>query len=66
MTRWEYDTIKVLPGGFLGGKVDEDELRALLNQRGAQGWELVNTFDTSYAQGTSREIILVLKRQLPG
>jgi hypothetical protein len=60
---WEYHTLKVLPGGFFGGKVDEDELLASLNRMGAAGWELVSAFDTSYGQGTSREILLILKRQ---
>lgn len=59
---WEYQTLKVLPGGFFGGKVDEDELLAALNRMGSEGWELVSVFDTSYGQGRSREIVLILKR----
>jgi hypothetical protein len=62
MTRWEYFTVKLKPGGFFGGKVDTDEMHATLNSFGAEGWELVSAFDTSYAQGTSREIVLIFKR----
>ena len=55
--------MKLQPGGFFGGKVDIDELQAALNSYGQEGWELVSAFDTSYAEGASREVILILKRQ---
>ncbi|GIP49397.1 hypothetical protein J53TS2_29880 [Paenibacillus sp. J53TS2] len=62
MNKWEYKTIKVKPGGFMGGKVDETEFERELNQFGQYGWEVVSCFDTSYGQGTSREVIVVFKR----
>jgi hypothetical protein len=62
MTRWEYETVKLEPGGFFGGKVDVDELRATLRDLGRKGWELVSAFDTNFGQGTTRELILILKR----
>lgn len=64
ITRWEYFTLKLLPGGWFGGKMDQDEMQASLNQFGAQGWELVSCFDTSAGQGASREVIFVFKRPL--
>lgn len=62
--RWEYETLKVHPGGLLGGKIDVEDLAEVLNSRGRDGWELVSAFDTNYGNGASREVILVLKRPL--
>ncbi|MEW4369570.1 DUF4177 domain-containing protein [Paenibacillus kandeliae] len=62
MSQWEYKTIKLEPGGFLGGKVDMDELQGTLNDLGFDGWELVSSFDTTISQGSSREVILIFKR----
>lgn len=62
MTKWEYKTIKVMTGGFMGGKLDESELEHELNHYGQDGWEVVSCFDTSYGQGTTREVIVVFKR----
>lgn len=63
MVQWEYRTVKYQTGGFLGGKVNEEELDELLNKHGYEGWELVSSFDTSQSQGQSRDIIMVFKRQ---
>lgn len=62
MSQWEYKTVKLETGGFLGGKVNEYELQSTLNDLGFEGWELVSSFDTSMSQGSSREIILIFKR----
>ncbi|RHW43329.1 DUF4177 domain-containing protein [Neobacillus notoginsengisoli] len=64
MDKWEYKTIKFKPGGFLGGKIDEEELETDFNKYGQEGWELVSCFDTSFGQGTSREVIAVMKRKI--
>ncbi|SDE92658.1 protein of unknown function [Fontibacillus panacisegetis] len=64
MTRWEYKTIKIKTGGFMGGKVDEIDFQDELNHYGRDGWEVVSCFDTSYGQGTSREVIVVFKRAI--
>ncbi len=63
MERWQYRTIKYRTGGFLGGKVDEEEFEELLNSHGNDGWELVSCFDTSMSQGQSKDIIIVFKRK---
>ena len=63
MLRWEYEALRVEPGGILGERMDLDELRALLNQKGAHGWELVSAFDTNYGEGATREVVLLLKRK---
>ncbi|GGJ07550.1 DUF4177 domain-containing protein [Paenibacillus hunanensis] len=62
MIQWEYKTVKLAAGGFLGGKVDDDHLQETLNALGFEGWELVSSFDTTMSQGSSREIILIFKR----
>ncbi|WP_127567697.1 DUF4177 domain-containing protein [Paenibacillus xylaniclasticus] len=63
MEQWEYKTIKLKTGGFLGGKVNEELLEQELNNYGFEGWELVSCFDTSSYQGQSREVIIVFKRR---
>lgn len=63
MEQWEYKTIKFKTGGFLGGKIDTEELDYELNTYGSEGWELVSSFDTSKNQGESRDIIVIFKRR---
>lgn len=63
---WEYLTEKCSTRGFLGGKVDIEELRASLNHLGQFGWELVSAFDTNSAPyGESREVVMIFKRPKP-
>ncbi|HEX5869575.1 MAG TPA: DUF4177 domain-containing protein [Longimicrobium sp.] len=62
MAKWEYQTFKIEPGGWLGGKVDTADLRDQLNRLGQDGWELVSAFDTAAGQGVSREVVIILKR----
>ncbi|WP_342437117.1 DUF4177 domain-containing protein [Paenibacillus sp. FSL L8-0436] len=66
MERWEYKTIKFKTGGFWGGRVDDSEFQEELNFYGKEGWELVSCFDTSQAQGASKDVIVVFKRKLIG
>ncbi|WP_409340784.1 DUF4177 domain-containing protein [Paenibacillus sp. MBLB4367] len=63
MEHWEYKTHKYKTGGFLGGKIDEKEFEEQLNALGREGWELVSCFDTSKAEGSSRDVISVFKRR---
>jgi hypothetical protein len=62
--RWEYKTIRLGTTGFIGGELDEEAFDLLLNKFGADGWELVSTFDTSKAGGTTRDVVAVFKRSL--
>jgi len=60
---WEYQSITVgTKGIFFGGKVDTRELDEILNEKGAHGWELVNTAATHFGQGGTRDLILIFKR----
>lgn len=61
--KWEYMTLAVQAGGFLGGKVNLEELTARLDEAGAAGWELVNVFATSQGYGKTRDVVAVFKRQ---
>lgn len=61
--KWEYKTVLFEASGwFFGGKLDQKEFQASLNALGAEGWELVNVFDTNMAHGQTRDIVAVLKR----
>ncbi len=60
--RWEYKTIKLDAKGFLGGKFNEGELDAFMNDLGADGWELVTAFDTNTTYGQTRDVVAIFKR----
>jgi len=60
--KWEYMTIALPAAGFLGGKIDPDELTARLDEAGSAGWELVNVFATARSDGRTREVMAVFKR----
>lgn len=66
MQTWEYKTIKLETKGMLGGILDVKQFDSYLNQLGAEGWELVSTFDTNQVEGVSREAIAVFKRRRGG
>lgn len=62
--KWEYTTIKFpATGGFLGGKFNDASLGARLNELGEQGWELASAFATQRGYGSSRDVVVILKRQ---
>ena len=61
--RWEYKVLKLAATGFwVGGNLDEEKYEQLLNELGGEGWELVSSFDTNKAHGSTRDVISVLKR----
>jgi hypothetical protein len=68
MKTFEYKVVKMdISGGFFsrGGKVDTGLLNRLLEELGNEGWELVNTVDTSMGRGSSsssRDLVLIFKR----
>ncbi len=55
-------TIALPAQGFLGGKIDPDELTARLDEAGAAGWELVNVFATAQGYGKTRDVVAVFRR----
>lgn len=62
MEQWEYKTLKLQTGGFLGGVLNEEDFQNELNNYGKNGWELVSCFATA-SSGTSFEVIAVFKRR---
>ena len=62
MTKWEYKSISVESGGWMGGILKTEDFDQLLNQMGQQGWELVVVFDTNFNQGATRYVIATFKR----
>ena len=61
-TTWEYKTIALGAGGFLGGKVDLQKFESMLNELGRDGWELIAAFDTNQGYGATRDVIATFKR----
>ncbi len=62
--KWEYLSLVIETGGFLGGKMDAQKFTDTLNSRGAEGWELVSVFDTNMQHGVTRHVIAILKRRI--
>jgi hypothetical protein len=60
--QWEYKTITLKTGGFMGGDFETGDLDRMLNKLGRDGWELTSAFDTSQGAGKSRDIVVLLKR----
>ena len=58
---WEYKTIKLAATGFWGGGHVDAKLDALLNNLGAENWELASAFDTNNLGSTS-DIMVIFKR----
>jgi hypothetical protein len=61
---WEYKTVKLAAKGLLGGKFDEGQLDAYMNQLGSEGWELVTGFDTNKSYGETRDVVVIFKRPI--
>lgn len=62
--RFQYQVVIVDTRGWSGGIVDEQETTDVLNEMGAQGWELVSTATTHMGQGATRCIIHYFKREV--
>jgi hypothetical protein len=61
--KWEYRSVRLDIGGWIGPKLDLSELDATLNSVGAEGWELVSAVDLSQSDGRSAAIVALFKRQ---
>jgi hypothetical protein len=60
--KWEYKTVKLKAKGLMGGKFDETQLDAMMNDLGREGWELAAAFDTNEAYGSTRDVVVIFKR----
>jgi hypothetical protein len=64
--RWEYRTLLWDAGkGLLGGNLDREGLDSQLNALGEEGWELVSASETTKEGGSTRNMVLILKRPSP-
>ena len=62
---WEYRTfLWETRKGLLGGKIDRQGLEDQLNQVGGDGWELVSASTPTMDGGSTRNLVLILKRPL--
>lgn len=65
MKQFEYRTLDVSANrSFWGGKVDVQELTDELNRLGREGWEIASSVDLNWGNGSSRSVIIMLKREL--
>ncbi|MCU0238488.1 MAG: DUF4177 domain-containing protein [Pyrinomonadaceae bacterium] len=66
--KWEYKTVKLAVGNFLGTGFELSEVDNFINQFGQQGWELVSTqgiiVNSLVEQPFTKEVILIFKRPL--
>jgi len=61
---WEYKVVTFsAQKGFLGGKIDINDLDRRLKELGEQRWELVSTSVTKMGYGWSRDLVVIFKRQ---
>lgn len=63
---FEYTT-SVLGHGFMGvhkGEIKRTDLEAALNQRGAEGWELVHAWFDQKLQGEKDGHLLIFRRSV--
>jgi hypothetical protein len=64
---WEYIAQAInISSFFTVGKVDPKVFNDTLNWYGAQGWELVSTFDTAGSTGGTTTVVLIFKRPRAG
>ena len=62
--KWEYKTIKLdTTKYFVASVFEEGKLDQIMNQMGAEGWELVTAFDTNVGSGQTKDIVAIFKRQ---
>lgn len=62
MTIWEYKTVRIHTTGFYGGDFDTPDAEKLLNDMGAEGWELVSSLETNTSHGHTEDLVFVFKR----
>jgi hypothetical protein len=62
MQQWEYEVVEIHPVStsvWLKGKLDSAQVRQVLNDMGAKGWELVSALEVVWGE---YKIVLLFKR----
>ena len=62
MTRWEYHIINIRSENY---RLDPNAVQ-VLNELGAQGWELLSITSVNFKSGATDNIAMVFKRPLTG
>ena len=61
---FEYKLVSHKAKGFLGGKVDIEQMTKEYNSYGKDGWELVSVMDTNKSYGESNLVIAIFKKEI--
>jgi len=64
MKRFEYKVLDIPTTGWFGGKVDYQALADKLNEVGRQGWEVITMGSPNKYDNGSRNVIIILKREI--
>ena len=65
MEKFEYKSVIYITSTvWSSGKVKEDELDAILNEEGKQGFELVSVVPSSKSIGETSKLICIFKRKI--
>lgn len=64
-TVWEYFVDTVESGFMSSGAVDSKAMAARLNWYGGQGWELIHSYTTTFANGGTHFQVFIYKRERP-
>jgi Domain of unknown function (DUF4177) len=62
--RWQYITDKIQAEGFFSVAIDRGKLESLLQERSAEGWELVSVLPNWGYRGIMSSYLLIFKRPL--
>ena len=61
---YEYKSFYIKSKGLLNEYMDPEEIETVLNEYGAEGWELVSSLITNTHNAGSTDLLLILKRPL--
>lgn len=66
MKKFEYKVLDIVTRGWWwgGGRVNYQELAEKLNEFGREGWEVVSSTTVNRYYGSSRSVMIILKRLL--
>lgn len=58
----QYKVLSTEKEGWWTVKFDPQKIEDKLNEMGDKGWDLINSFDINHGNGSSKEIIFILKK----
>ena len=64
LMHYEYKILKFSVKGWMGGKLDGDDMEAQLNTHGAAGWELMGIVPVLKEMGQTTLLVATLKKPL--